>query len=158
MYFKPQSHRIVRLLDRTIDCDLANVGPISNVCYDLQKRSRAIVEFCDRSYINRGTRRSIVRSFVALGDRSYDQSWDSATDRTINCLPLTIWNSRFQVLNMTVDFVATNLPLAITHDLCDQSYDLCDRWYVLSTICPRLQHFSIAGRSSPGRKLGVTEA
>ena len=34
---KPQSHRIVRLLDRTIGCDLANVRPIGNVCYDLQK-------------------------------------------------------------------------------------------------------------------------
>ena len=32
--------------------------------------------------------------------------------------PLTIWNSRFQVLNMTIDLVATDLPLAITHDLC----------------------------------------
>ena len=31
--------------------------------------------------------------------------------------PLTIWNSRFQVLNMTIDLVATDLPLAITHDL-----------------------------------------
>ena len=29
---KPQSHRIVRLLDRTIGCDLANVRPIGNVC------------------------------------------------------------------------------------------------------------------------------
>ena len=34
--FKPQSHRIVRLLDRTIGCDLANVRPIDNVCFDLQ--------------------------------------------------------------------------------------------------------------------------
>ena len=44
------------------------------------------------------------------------------------------------VLNMTIDLVATDLPLAITHDLCDQS---C----VLSTIGLRFQHFSIAGRS-----------
>ena len=29
---KPPSHRIVRLLDRTIGCDLANVRPIGNVC------------------------------------------------------------------------------------------------------------------------------
>ena len=29
---------------------------------------------------------------------------------------LTIWNSRFQFLNMTIDLVATDLPLAITHD------------------------------------------
>ena len=38
--------------------------------------------------------------------------------------PLTTWNTRFQVLNMIIDLVATDLPLAITHDLCDQSYDL----------------------------------
>ena len=50
--------------------------------------------------------------------------------------PLTIWNSRFQVLNMTIDLVATDLPLAITHDLCHQSYDLCHQSYVLSTIGP----------------------
>ena len=44
---KPQTHRIVRLLDRTIGCDLANVRPIGNVCYDLQKRSHtAIGLFC----------------------------------------------------------------------------------------------------------------
>ena len=43
---KPQVHRIVRLLDRTIGCDLANVRPIGNVCYDLQKRSH-----CDRSFL-----------------------------------------------------------------------------------------------------------
>ena len=61
--------------------------------------------------------------------------------------PLTIWNSRFQVFHMTINLVATDLPLAITHDHCDQSYDLCDQSYVLSTIGPRLQQFSIAGRS-----------
>ena len=42
---KPQSHRIVRLLDRTIGCDLANVRPIGNVCYDLQKRSHTAIDF-----------------------------------------------------------------------------------------------------------------
>ena len=61
--------------------------------------------------------------------------------------PLTIWNSRFQFLNMTIDLVATDLPLAITHDLCDQSYDLCDQSYDRSTIGPPFQHLSIAGRS-----------
>ena len=104
-------------------------------------------------------------------DRSYDRSWHTTIDRTINrgilrehsiggatgrkvarpvarliVRPLMIWNSRFQVLNMTMDLVATDLPLAISHDLCDQSYDLCDQSYVLSSICPRLQDFSIAGR------------
>ena len=38
LVLKPQSHRIVRFIDRTIGCDLANVRPIGNVCYDLQKR------------------------------------------------------------------------------------------------------------------------
>ena len=61
--------------------------------------------------------------------------------------PLTIWNSRFQVLNMTIDLVATDLPLAITHDLCHPSYDLCHQSYDRSTIGPSFQHFSIAGRS-----------
>ena len=112
---------------------------------------------------NRTTRgshkRSIVRSIVAPDDRSYDQSWNSATDsvgrrmrRDLNprnistfyraseqsiggttgrkvARPvarlivrlLTIWNSRLQVLNMTIDLVATDLPLEIIHDHCDQS-------------------------------------
>ena len=48
--------------------------------------------------------------------------------------PLTIWNSRFQVLNMTIDLVVTDLPLAITHDLCDQSYDR-------STVGPTIPTF-----------------
>ena len=61
--------------------------------------------------------------------------------------PLTIWNSRFQVLNMTIDLVSTDLPLAITHDLCHQSYDLCHQSYDRFTSGPSLQHFSIAGRS-----------
>ena len=40
---KPPSHRIVRLLDRTIGCDLANARPIGNVCYDPQKRSHTAI-------------------------------------------------------------------------------------------------------------------
>ena len=113
-------------------------------------------------------KRSIVRSIVAPDDRSYDQSWNSATDsagrrmgsdlnpRNIS----TFYNVSEQtigvttgrkvarpVLNITIDLVATDLSLAITHGLCDQSYDLCDQSYVLSTIDPRFQHFSIAGRS-----------
>ena len=109
---------------------------------------------------------------VAINGRSYDQSWPPTIDRTINrgimreqsiggatgrkvaqpvarliVRPLTIWNSRFQVMNMTIDLVATDLPLAITHDLCDQSCDLYHQSYVLYSICPRLQHISIEGRS-----------
>ena len=113
----------------------------------------------ERSIISK----KIVRLVVAIHDRSYDQSWPPTIDRTINrgilhdqsiggatgrkvarpvarliVRPLTIWNSRFQVLNMPIDLVATDLPLAITHYLCDQSYDLCGQSYVLSSICPRL--------------------
>ena len=40
---KPQSHRIVRLLDHTIGCYLANVRPIGNVCYDRQQRSHTSI-------------------------------------------------------------------------------------------------------------------
>ena len=40
---KPLSHRIVRLLGRTIGCYLANVRPIGNVCYDRQKRSHTAI-------------------------------------------------------------------------------------------------------------------
>ena len=112
---------------------------------------------------------------VVINDRSYDQSWHPTIDRTINrgilheksiggatgrkvarlvarllVRPLTIWNSRFQVLNMTVDLVSTDLPLALTHDLCDQSYDLCDQSYVLSTIGP------FFGRNLVGRNLVVS--
>ena len=90
---------------------------------------RSMVGCNDRSQINRSIVRPIVRSIVATYDRSYDQSWQQ-----------TIWNRRLEVLNMTIDFATTVFALAITHDLCDQSY-------VLSTICPRLQHFSVVGRS-----------
>ena len=102
---KPQSHRIVRLRDRTIGCDLANVRPIGNVCYEA-------VAYCGRSFllvvghrtigrtrgraINTDWRRSmtrsiiskeIVRLMVAINDRSYDQSWppdDRSYDQSWN--------------------------------------------------------------------------
>ena len=42
-----KSHVSIRLLDRTIGCDLANVRPIGNVCYDLQKRLHTTIGlFC----------------------------------------------------------------------------------------------------------------
>ena len=40
---KPLSHRIVRSLDRTIGCYVANVRPIGNVCYDRQQRSHTAI-------------------------------------------------------------------------------------------------------------------
>ena len=116
---------------------------------------RPIVATYDRSYtIDRCTKRSNVRSIVASCDRSYDQScdlrsaiihnWGSHHARLVvrSCKtylqPLTILNRRLEVLNMTIDLVTTAFALAIIHDLCDQSY-------VLSTTCPRFQHFSVAG-------------
>ena len=41
---KPQSHRIVRFLDRAIGCDWAQVLPIGNVCYDLQQRRHTAID------------------------------------------------------------------------------------------------------------------
>ena len=136
-----------------------------------RRRGRAINTDWRRSMTRSIISKEIVR-LVVINDRSYDQSWPLTIDRTINrgilheqsiggatgrkmappvarlhVRPLTIWNSRYQVLNMTIDLVATDLPLAITHNLCDKSYDFCGQSYVLSWICPRLQHFSIAGRS-----------
>ena len=121
---------------------------------------RSIVSTCNRSYawhnvtertVNRGTRRpmvrinhggqiSIARSIVASCDRSYDQSLQHTTDRTINRGTSLIWNRRLEVLNMTFDLATTDFALPIIHDLCDQSF-------VLSMICSRFQHFSVAGMS-----------
>ena len=129
-----------------------------------RSHDQSLLPTTDRT-INCGTRRpivrsivapkdGIVRSIVASCDRSYDRSYDQSCDclsaiihnwwchnarsRTTYRLPLT--NRRLEVLNMTIDLVATDFALVITHDLCDHSY-------VLSTICPRFQHFSVAGRS-----------
>ena len=105
-------------------------------------RGRAINADWRRSMKRSIISKEIVRLVVSINDRSYDQSWPPTIDRTINrgilheqsiggatgrkvarpvarliVRPLTIWNSRFQVLNTTIDLVATDLPLAITHDL-----------------------------------------
>ena len=131
-----------------------------------QSIARSIVASCDRSLRpttdrtinrgNRGTNRPIVRSIVASCDRSYDQSCEYRSaiihtwwyhharlvvrPRKTYLQPLTIWNRRLDVLNLTIDLVTTDFALAITHELCDQSY-------VLSTTCQRFQIFSVAGRS-----------
>ena len=140
-------------------------------------RGRAINTDWRRSMTISIISKEIVRLVAAINDRSYNQSWPPTIDRAINrgilhgqsigratgrtvarpvarllVRPLTIWNSRFQVLNMTIDLVAADLPHAITHDLCDQSYDLCGQAFVLASICPRLQHF----RSQVGRNLVVS--
>ena len=92
---KPQSHRIVRLLDRTIGCYLANVRPIGNVCYDRQQRSHTAIGLSSWWYViiglvvyewSRDQQRleKIVRLVVAINDRSYDRSWPPTIDRMIN--------------------------------------------------------------------------
>ena len=91
-----------------------------------------------------------ISTFYSVSEQSIGVTTGRKLARPVARLivrPLTIWNGMLHVLNMTIDLVATDLPLAITHDLCDQSYDLFDHSYVLSMICPRFQHFSIAGRS-----------
>ena len=74
---------------------------------DLNPRNISTLYSVSEQPIGGATDRKVVRPVARLIVRS-----------------LTIWNSRFQVLNMTIDLVATDLPLSITHDLCDQSYDL----------------------------------
>ena len=92
---KPLSHRIVRLLDRTIGCYLANVRPIGNVCYDRQQRSHTTIGISSRWYRSsydwsyawsREQQRleKIVRLVVAINDRSYDLLWPPTIDRMIN--------------------------------------------------------------------------
>ena len=109
---------------------------------------RPIIATYDRSYDQSWHKTQIVRSIVASCDRSYDQSCDyrSVIIRNWWChharlvvrscktylRPLTIWNRRLEVLNMTIDLLTTAFALVITHDLCDQSY-------VLSTTCTRFQ-------------------
>ena len=41
---KPQSHRIVRFIDRTIGCDWARVQLIGTVCHDHQQRSHTAID------------------------------------------------------------------------------------------------------------------
>ena len=66
--------------------------------------------------------------------------------------PLTIWNSRFQVLNMTIDLVATDLPLAITHDIAtSRTTSATSR-----TIVLRLAHHYNIFRSQVVRNLVVS--
>ena len=92
----------------------------------------------------------LISTFFSVSEQPIDGTTGHKVARPVArqiVRPLTIWNSRFHVLNMTIDLVATDLPLATTHDFCDQSYDLCDQSYVLSTICLRFQHFPVADRS-----------
>ena len=137
----------------------------------------------------------IVRQVVAINDLSYDQSWPTTIDRTINSVgrrmgsdlnprnistfycvseqpiggttgrkvarpvarlivrPLMIWNSRFQVLNMTIDLVATDIcPLrSSTTTATSRTTSATSRTFVL-----RLVHDCNIFRSQVGRNLVVS--
>ena len=60
--------------------------------------------------------------------------------------PLTIWNSRFQVLNMTIDLVAITHDIATSRTTCATS----------RTIVLRLAHHYNIFRSQVGRNLVVS--
>ena len=128
----------------------------------LEKIVRLVVAINDRSYdrswpptidrmINSVGRRMVsglnprnIFTFYSVSEQPIGGTTGRKVARPVARLivrPLTIWNSRFQILNMTVDLVATDLPLAITHDLYHQSYDLCHQSYDRSTIGLSFQRF-----------------
>ena len=75
-----------------------------------------------------------ISTFYSVSEQSIGGTTGRKVARPVARLivrPLTIWNRLLQVLNLTIDLVATDLPISITYDLCDQSY-------VLSTMCLRL--------------------
>ena len=115
------------MTDRTSTRGILRPSVLSIVAPEYRWYDQSCGATIDRM-INHSIVRPIVRSIVATYDQSYDQSWYQA-----------IWNRRLDVLNMTNDLATTDFALAITHDLCDQSY-------VLSTICLQFQHCSVAGR------------
>ena len=71
---KPQSHRIVRLLDRTIGCELANVRPVTD--RQCLLRSPEAAAYCDRSFLlvvgDRTIGRTRGRAINTDRRRSYD--------------------------------------------------------------------------------------
>ena len=103
----------------------------------------------------------IVRLVLVINDRLYDQSWPPTIDRTINrgILRPIAYNVSEQsisvttgrkvarpVLNMTIDLVATDLPLAITPTTYATS----------RTFFLRLAHDSNMFRLQAGRNLVVS--
>ena len=126
------------------------VVAINDRCTISRDGRRLMVRSIDRCIL-RPIVRSIAppedRSIVGGNDRSHNQPYHRATDRmitrcdirlivTINRGTSFIWNRRLEVLNMTIDLAAT-----------DFAQDLCDQSCVLSMMCPRFQHFLVAGRS-----------
>ena len=133
-----------------------------------------MVAINDRSYDQSWPRRSIDRTINSVGRRMgsdlnprHISTIYSVSEQPIGCTtdrkvarpvaplivrPLTIWNSRFQVLNMTIDLVATVCPLrspttsASSHTTSETS----------RTIVLRLAHHSNIFRSQVGRDLVVS--
>ena len=67
--FKPQPHRIIRFMDRTIGCDWAKVRPVVNVCYDIQQRSHTAIDIYARSRYHELLENIDGPSVVAINDR-----------------------------------------------------------------------------------------
>ena len=94
----PTINRGLPPIDRTINSVWRRMGS------DLNPRNISIFYSVSEQNIGGTTGRKVARPVARLFVQ-----------------PVTIWNGRFQVVNMTIDLDATDLPLAITHDHCDQS-------------------------------------
>ena len=96
-----------------------------------------------------------ISTFYSVSEQSIGGTTGRMVARSVARLivrPLTIWNSRFQVLNMTIDLVATDLPLAITLDIAtSRTTSATSR-----TIVLRLAHNYNNFRSQVGRNLVVS--
>ena len=110
------------------------------------------------------TSHKVAQLVVTGHNRSHYQSWCRTTSHMTNCVtrlaktncrspwlvarlvvqyktrlqPPAIWNCQARVLNITVDLAATNLPLAITHNLYDQMYSLSliPPWFPPLSVVP----------------------
>ena len=76
--------------------------------------------------INRGILRPIVRAIGDCRSSIIDNWWCHHAQLMVRSLntylrSLTIWNRRFEVLNMNIHLAGTDCALVTTHDLCDQS-------------------------------------
>ena len=96
-----------------------------------------------------------ISTFYSIIEQPIGGTTDRKVARPVARLivrPLTIWNSRFQVVNMTIDHVATDLPLAITTtSATSRTTSETSR-----TIVLRLAHHSNIFRSHVGRNLVVS--
>ena len=96
-----------------------------------------------------------ISTFYSVSEQPIGGTTDRKVARPVARLivrPLTIWNSSFQVLNMTIDLVATDSPLAITTtSATSRTTSETSR-----TIVLRLAHHSNICRSQVGRNLVVS--